>query len=372
MRAPKTSLRDLAIVLTFSALVAIPLIALAFGAARSDDAFIIGAERRPVATMPPQAELTTKTAEYTHSLERVLADRFPMRTHLIGGYDWAKFALLADSSSASVMRGRGGWLFLGEPQIRAYITGAFHPSDADLDYIVAVFRAHADFCAAHGAHFVAIFAPDKSTVYPEFLPAGTALVHPTMLERLVPRLRAGGVDALDPTAAVIAAKTQGDVFSRGDTHWNARGAYAGYRVLADDVRRWGMRPIPAGAVQIHLSEQRGDLLNLSGVGAIFSDRQADAVFPERAQVVATPQYALGGPPVLDPNASLVPDPSLPTAVFFGDSFSIRLRPFIAEGFRRVVFVQSGEQFNEHIIAAEHPNVVIEELVERNLIAGLAQ
>jgi hypothetical protein len=361
--------RDLSITLTFVALLLWPVVAVALGGGRSDDAFINGIERRTVATIPPH---TDAAADYSRAVERVIADRFPLRTNMIESYDWLKFSVFDDSSSPVVMRGRDGWLFLGEPQVRAYISGAYDPPNADLDYIVQVYRSRADFCRAHGARYVVAFAPDKSSVYPEYLPAGMRLNHPTVLERLVPRLRAAGVDTLDLTAAVVAAKEQGDVFSHGDTHWNARGAYAGYRVLADDLRWSGLHVIPPGVVQEVNAERGGDLLNLSGVGAIIHDHQVDAVFPQRSYRIETPQYAQGGPAVLDPNASVVDDPSLSTAVFFGDSFSIRLRPFISEGFRRVVYVQSGQPFDDHLVVAEHPAVVIQELVERNLLTPAVQ
>ena len=56
---------------------------------------------------------------------------------------------------------------------------------------------------------------------------------------------------------------------------------------------------------------------------------------------------------------------------FGDSFTGALRRFIAQDFRRTVVLQheisSTATFDRAAVAAERPNVVIQELVERALV-----
>ncbi|MEA2689103.1 MAG: alginate O-acetyltransferase complex protein AlgJ [Candidatus Eremiobacteraeota bacterium] len=360
---------ELAIVIVFAALLVLPALALALGGNRDNGEFIAANERRTAAAMPPQTELMTRTGTYTRALERVIADWFPLRNGLIQAYDWGKFVVLGDSSSEQVMRGR--WLYLNEPAARAYVTGEFHWTDADIDYVVNIYRARAEFCRSRGARYVAMFAPDKSTIYPENLPAGVTLKHPTMLERLIPRMRAAGIEIVDAAPALIAAKHESELYSFGDTHWNAHGAYVAYRELAAALH---VTPIPQTALQDQTVSGPGDLLLMSGVGHIVMDRKSEYAFRARALRVETPQYAEAGVPAQQPYATVIDDPSLPTAVMFGDSFGFALRPFVSENFRRVVHVQYTVQpFNEHIVATEHPAVVIQELVERNLAnLGLEQ
>ncbi len=58
---------------------------------------------------------------------------------------------------------------------------------------------------------------------------------------------------------------------------------------------------------------------------------------------------------------------------FGDSFGVLLRPLVSESFRRVLHVYYGTQpFNEHVVAAERPRVVIQELVQRALVESVVQ
>jgi hypothetical protein len=292
-----------------------------------------------------------------------------LRTPLIEGYDWAKFTLFGDSTSAEVLRGSNGWLFLGQPNARAYIEGTKRPSDIDLDYFVQVFAARAEFCRAHGARYLLAFPPDKSSVYPEFLPANVTLARPTPLERLIPRLRAAHIEVVDLMPALLEAKRDGEVYSRGDTHWNGRGAYAAYRVIAAALRSSGVKPIDPTSVREQLGVREGDLLGMSGVGRLFADRQVDVTFVQRSRRIETPQYADTEPAGhgTEPFATVRDDPSLPTAVMFSDSFAFRLWPFLDESFRRLLHVRTSTQpFNEHLIVAERPVVVIQELVERTL------
>jgi hypothetical protein len=62
--------------------------------------------------------------------------------------------------------------------------------------------------------------------------------------------------------------------------------------------------------------------------------------------------------------SEVDGPRLPTAVIFHDSFMAALRPFLAQSFRRAVYVQG--PFDAAVVAREKPDVVLDERVERYL------
>jgi len=66
----------------------------------------------------------------------------------------------------------------------------------------------------------------------------------------------------------------------------------------------------------------------------------------------------------------VPDPSLPRAVIFRDSFASRLVPFLSEHFSRAVYVWQND-FDANVVIAEHPDVVIQEIVGRHLYGFLA-
>ncbi|MEA3254650.1 MAG: hypothetical protein U9Q22_02325, partial [Candidatus Altiarchaeota archaeon] len=63
-------------------------------------------------------------------------------------------------------------------------------------------------------------------------------------------------------------------------------------------------------------------------------------------------------------AKSVNNPDLPTAVFFRDSFIIALIPFLSEHYNRSVY--PWVRYNQTIIEMESPDIVVTEIIERNL------
>lgn len=357
----------------FVAMLLVPEALALAGYAAPDAAFILNHEQRRPFVAPPPSSGALATAGYERDLEREIADRFPLRTPLIEGYDVAKFVLLNASTSPNVIRGRDGWLFYGAEE-RQYVTGAWSPGDATLAHIASVYVARARWCTAHGIRYVLVFAPNKSTVYASEAPAWYRPQAPTPLDRLLPRLRAARVAAIDVRTPLANAARSGEVYSPGDTHWNDAGAYVAYRAVVATLRTAGVRDalVPSGT---HVESRPGDLLNFSGVGARILDRVVRLDYARRARAATvSPQLtAAAAAALFTVDVSTVDDPALPSAVVFGDSFSDQLAPLLAEDFRRTVHLQAGTaltpQFDERILLAERPTVVVQELVERNVFFG---
>jgi alginate O-acetyltransferase complex protein AlgJ len=354
---------DAATAIAFFALLIVPCVALLFGIGRDNVDFIENVEGRTMATMPPVAEAFPRTGAYTRKVELALGDAFPLRKWLITAYYLTKVSLLRDSPHESVIIGRDGWMFYAGIELQ-YIDGRPALSDVDLENVVRVFRKRQAWCAAHGARFVLVFAPNKSTVYAEELPEGYRLVQPTALARLLPRLRAGGVDVVDVLPALVTARKHGDVYSRGDTHWNDRGAFAAYQTIARSLAPLDVDPLTRLRFTPVDDEARGDLFALAGVGDVLKDKQIDYVFRAHARQRSIRSSIYGLSPG-NVSGTVIDDRRLPTAVLFGDSFSDRLAPFFSEGFRRVLFPPA--QFDKHIVLVEHPQVVVQEIVERDLV-----
>ena len=61
----------------------------------------------------------------------------------------------------------------------------------------------------------------------------------------------------------------------------------------------------------------------------------------------------------------IPGSTLPKAYVFRDSFTSAMAPFFSEHFSRVVYRWRND-FDYHEIEAEHPDVVLQEIVSRHL------
>ena len=363
---------DLVVIALFVLLLAAPAAFALTGHAGNDDAFIMTTEQRRPFVAPPVTSGALASGGWERDFERQLADAFPLRKYLIESYDYTKFAVLSDSSSSFVIRGRDDWLFLAADE-REYLEGL--PSDAVLAHIADVYAARSRWCAQRGIAYVFLLAPNKSTIYPQYLPPWVKPVVPSGADRLLPRLRARGVRVADPRAELRAAASRGDVYTRRDTHWNDAGAYLAYRAtfaalsgvrVRDSIDPASLRP------RIDLTD--ADLLRLSAVSGLVENLWLHYDFPRHSHDVEEPLDA--GDPELATFArhvSVIDHSGFPTAVLFGDSFGEQVRPFFAESFRRVVtlhhILPGDPQFDTRFLEAEKPDVVIQQLVERGLVSG---
>jgi len=359
---------DVAVIAVFALLLLAPALLALTGHAGFDTQFLLHTERRQPFVAPRPTTGALATGGWERDAEREIADAFPLRKQLIQSYDYAKFAWLGDAPRDAVIRGRDGWLFLGAEE-RTYLTDPNAANDALLTQLADVYAARAAWCAKRGIRYVFLLAPNKSTIYAQELPPGLTRVTPTPADRLLLLLRARGIRTIDPRAALAEASKHGEVYSKGDTHWNDAGAYVAYRATVAALRDAGVRDtIRPATIRAHTEQGGGDLLAMSGVADFVRNPWVHDDFPRRAHDIAA---AANDPalPAFARRTSVVDDRSLPVAVVFGDSFSEQLAPFLAESFRRMTVLHhltNAVQFDRRTVETEHPSIVIQELVERTI------
>ena len=371
MRVPHArSPGDLMLIAVFIAILLAPALLAVTGHAGPDTAFIVAHEQRIPFKAPRASSGALATAGWERDVERDVADRFPLRTGLIESYSYAKFAWLGGSPNPFVVRGPNGWLFWTREE-RQYVSGSWTPDDADLARVARLYEDRARWCARHGMRYVLLFAPNKSSIYAAEAPPWYRATAPTPLDRLLPMLRARGVGTIDVRAALVRAARNGDVYMRGDTHWNDAGALIAYRATVGALHDAGVRDAvaPTGT---RVTTEPGDLLNISGVGARIPDHGLRLDYRHREHAgSASPALERAAAADFDVDVSEVDDPSLPTAVLIGDSFSIALVPLFAQDFRRTVHLRDRNFFANELgrpaLLTEKPAVVIQELLERRLV-----
>ena len=341
------------------------------GHAGADDDFIYHTEMRRAFAAPPPSSGALATGGWERDVERQIGDDFPFRRSLIEGYDETKYRWLGDIGGTHVLRGQNGWLFFDDEE-RTYDDGSFAPPDAALARIAGLYAGRAQWCARRGIAYVFVLVPNKSTVYARYLPPWARHVEPNAGERLVPMLRSRGVRVVDPRSALIEASGREDVYQKGDTHWNDAGAYVAYRGIVAALRDAGVRDAVApGSIATKTEYAVGDLDRLAGIAPLFRNADLRYDFPERARLVGAPGAADALPSGFQQFAYTVDEPGLPAALVFGDSFTVALRRFLAQDFRRTLVMQHEitgvYHFDRAAVERERPRVVVQELVERALV-----
>lgn len=217
---------------------------------------------------------------FTQEVETVYKDELPHRQvafELVGA---ARYLLLGEGRRGVVV-GKDGWLFSDEE-----FRGA---ADAELGIGESVrqIAAVAADLRAKGSRLVLVPLPAKNDIYRDHV--GDTRFSDMSAARyrdFVAALAAAGIDRVDSRATLIAARKDGPVFLRTDTHWTPLGA----RAVADEAARQ-TGAAPDGTFRLSDDAPKaveGDLVRLvtGGVFARLVGLDGETVVPQEAEDAA--------------------------------------------------------------------------------------
>lgn len=364
------------VVFVFTVGISLPLVQLTTGALPRTEVV----DNRTLAPLPSLELTRLSIAQYPGQFEAWYADHMGMRGLLVSGYRWLTDAVLR--SPDHVMIGRDGWLYLRKgvrqnvetaPLVRDWC-GRFTFTEKQLESWVSTISANKTWLDERGIAYLFVVPPNKMSVIPEHLPKNADCRHgTTRLQQLKAALaRRTGIEVLDLKGVLRRAFESGEsIWYRTDTHWNVRGVVAAYPALLERIL--ALQPAARRIESFVVSKQRvrmGDLglmVQLDGLtpDAIWLARPADPLSRETPTPFSDQTDSFGR----RSSARLVENPDLPTALVFHDSFFDGLmNDFLSESFSRTVFVFHGHpEIDRSLVEQEKPDIVIHEMVERNLL-----
>jgi alginate O-acetyltransferase complex protein AlgJ len=300
-------------------------------------------------------------------------DHFPFRGLLIYWNSFLKVKLFGVSPVAKVLLGREGWVFFDKPGSQPgtveYYRSITLFSPGELEQWKNCLEQRFRWLAARGIHYLFVIAPNKNTIYPEFMPGYIRKVHQqSRMDQLLDYLaRHSAVPFLDLRPALLAAKQRYPVYSRTDTHWNDFGAYIAYREIIRSLSLYfkEARPLPLSRFKIKtVNHLGGDL-------AIMLSLQDVVLREDMIMLEADPPLSARGRRLKNisrfvrQSVSRGQNAPLPKMLMVHDSFYNRLQPFLSEQFSRVLYIWDWDMnFYPEIIEREKPKLVIDEMAER--------
>jgi len=375
---PRSRLSSLLVVIIFAAGIGLP------AAQQLSDILprVEVVDNRALARFPPLPADAAALQRFPDRFEAWFADHMGLRGVLVTGYRFLTDAVLG--SPDRVILGRDDWLYLRRgvradietvPLVRDWC-GRFPFSAAELERWVETLTANRRWLAARGIDYLFVVPPNKMTVLPGHLPERfTCRPGTRRLEQLRQALsRRSGIEMVDLTRPLRRAAAAGvPVWYRTDTHWTPRGVAAGYGALIERIR--ALRPA-AGRIRDFEVGRRGRVLGDLGRMVHREDIVPDVNWSVRPDSARSRRAPTPFPDQADAygrrsSARAIDDPALPAAMVFHDSyFDGVMNTFLAESFRRSVFVFHGHPaINRELVEAEQPDIVIHEMVERNLLHG---
>lgn len=327
--------------------------------------------RRPAAAAGMPTDVET-LATWPARFEAWFRDHFGLRNTLIAWHTTLMLDVLGVSPTKDVLIGKDGWLYLGAAKnVGAY--RCVQPyTTADLAVLQREHDRKANWARQRGIRYLHVWVPIKANVYPEFLPAGLhKLDQPCRLKQWMAHMQAHSKGpVLDLTAALLAAKTAGGerLYYKTDTHWNPRGAFVGYGAVARALAgAKGLQPLPESSVQFPLlSEGGGDLARLMDRAERYRGTEPGWAIDPRKAVRLDKPYERGEGVKIEGWACKACPPT--RLLLLHDSFGNGLIPFLSESVGRLVTAEF-LGFDETLIAAEKPDVIVELHLERQLTPG---
>ena len=314
-------------------------------------------ENRPLARMPKLFDSDGLNLSFPSEFDNYYEDHFGFREEMVTAFHGATMAVLGDTLNQKVIVGKENMLFYSET-LDDYL-GRNLLSDEEIERIAVCLRIQQDYVKAEDADFAFAIAPNKNTIYPEYMPD---YLRPSGAEsnreRLMKALDRHGVNTIDLAGELTAAKEEGLLYHYQDTHWNERGAQIGYRAIMEVAAGDTEYEAYLGLTPEIIYDYGGDLHYF--------------VLPTVEGKLARPDYRLtfeyeqdssraGRTTTIGTNSKR----NARKLLLYRDSFGDALLPYLSANLGRVLY-DAQFPYNYASFKAEQPNTVIIELVERNL------
>ncbi len=250
-------------------------------------------EMRPLAAWPDWR--ATKFEKWPAAFEAWLGDHFPSRTRVVQWYGIVRHRWLGEPS-ARVVVGRDDWLFYSGEMTVEDLLGRDRLNADELTRWQRAVEGRRAWWRERGAAYLLVIAPNKSTIYPEKLPAFLRSQARTgQLDQLVDHLsgQKSPVAVLDLRPALLAGKARQLLYWPTDSHWNAEGLAVACEAILTRLPELG---VPRRAreeqawTRIEPATREGDcigLLTMTGRWPLAPVSQLRLQFPPDLRAVPT-------------------------------------------------------------------------------------
>jgi hypothetical protein len=288
---------------------------------------------------------------------------------LIEGFNTLRMKL-GDRVFPDAIIGNDGWLFYtGDRSIDDYQHTSGY-SDSELAEYQKGLDAKYSELQQKGINLVVVIAPNKSTIYPEYMPDQIKVIRSeSRLDQFVDYMhKYGQTPVIDLRLDLIEASKTEQVYYKTDTHWNALGQYIAYTkimsVLSQLYPQMYIHPL-SDYEAVHYGLGTHDIPQILGMPNIKEDAWT-----------LQPKFETGTNfrkiPLPDGNIvrlSWGQNKNSPSALIYHDSFLIGLVPFLEPYFSQTTSIFRTTVpgiWNFNWIDQVHPDIVIIESVERFL------
>lgn len=340
--------KNLLFILLFFALGAFPLYGLLFYPARENT------DNHTLAAKPELVKEGTVNLSFLSDAGDYFTDRFAGRQELLTADALVKSEIFKESSVDIIVRGtRDHWLYYSASVKDE--TGEKQASAREIANIVRTLDLTREYAEDNSMKFIFTVAPDKSSLYPEYIPYYCPTVSSShVIDALTEKLSGSDITYVD--LYKLFRSDDRVLYHAGDSHWNNIGAAKVQNALYDALDKshtdfTAKEPVlrqdfegDLDKILFPLARHRETEEDYSGYYTFQYDGSSDT----SGYQLETENSGKEG-----------------TLTMFRDSFGNSLLPFMAEDYQKAYFYRS-VPYRVDLAAANGSDACILEIVERNL------
>ena len=323
-------------------------------------------ENRAMAAYPKLQPGWHGLQAYIAGLEAYFNDHFGCRKCLVQWQNKLELYVFKDRVNHDVLFGKDNWLFFSEGQMVEHYSGQLQFTPEQLHDWQVLLEKRRDWLARRGIAYVFVAAPDKQSIYPEYLPSWVKKIRPqTKLDQFFAYMHAHStVPVLDLRDVVRDAKQIRPTYLKTDTHWNFFGGFMAYqelvKTLAGQVPGLDLQPEPITSFTVtNRLTAGGDMARILGLS--MTESNAYFLLPKPELPKFTEKTARPDHPK-DPKYTDNPQAG-GRVIFFHDSFALTWFEFLPYNFNHVTYLWQYD-LDSAWIEREKPDLVVSEMLER--------
>jgi alginate O-acetyltransferase complex protein AlgJ len=337
-------------------------------------------EKRALAQFPVVNGRLEQLYYFAPQFESFYNDHFPIRLALTSFENMLDYRLFHTSGRSICAFGNKDWIIYAMGLLPTAQQNLNRFEDDQLSRWQAMYQARRDILASKNIKYVLIIAPEKGTIYPEFMPNGWSR-RPgySRLEQLQSALRTSHVDFVNAAGLLSESKRVGKwLYFSNDSHWNFYGAFqvaqSLFSLLEKDFDQ--VKPFSLSEFNLENAEHVGDLAIALTLQNMLVDKKSPTVQVKRGIAGSgsdnVKEVKVDLPIIREADSQLIEIPrafssatALPRAFVQHDSFMAYLLPYLSERFSFSEY-HAVHTLSPKVIFERKPDVVIDEIAERHL------
>lgn len=278
--------------------------------------------------------------------------------------------------------GRYDWLYLGDFYENCISTKRRSSNSSDMEKarkIGLATQAWEKWYRLKGVrHYGIILAPDKETIYPEFLPDWARPAANSVTDALFSQVDRRIYFDTRPALKQAKAEFSYDLYYKTDSHWNPLGAYVAFRAFAEEFSRtdrefkWYPPQLTPQTIFSHWAN--GDLARLLRMKGKLQDDHVELRFPNQQESGDEAYYLETGGHDVNPEDLTHPVVvkskyalNAKKVLWLRDSFGVRMTPVMSAAFAetlQIYYLGTDPARLTQLVDAYQPDYVLLTTAER--------